>query len=112
MKKAPSLRIGQTQFSARPQACETVNCPRKGPWGAEISLLVCDQLHSADESACARHSCTNAVFYQKSIRMLRLMQKRRSMSYTEAQRIVDAGEDLAIAAEEDLEDPEDSEEQE
>lgn len=40
------------------------------------------------------------------------MQKRRSTSYTEAQRIVEAGEDLALVTEEDLEESEDFPEKE
>lgn len=40
------------------------------------------------------------------------MQKRRNMSYTEAQRIVEAGEDLGLAPEEDAEESADLEEKE
>ena len=116
-KKKPLLRIGKTVLQTVSQEEETVCCPRKGPWGGEISVLVCDQLHEANQEACERVNCKNAETHRLSIRVLKVLRKNRQTSHKEAVRQVLAGEDLrAPLADfeedlgEDLEDLEDLEE--
>jgi len=110
-KKKPLLRIGKTVFQTVSQEEETVTCPRKGPWGGEISVLVCDQLHEANEEACDRVSCNNAETHRLSIRVLKVLRKNRQTSHKEAVRQVLAGEDLKTAFD-DLEELESVEEDE
>ena len=99
-------------MASRFQKTETVSCPRKGPWGTDISILICDQLYSADKELCDVYQCNHAERRQEDIRILKLLQKRKNLSHKEALRLVRENRDLDIMAEvEDFEEEEASAEE-
>lgn len=55
----------------------SVRCPRKGPLGGEIALMICGELHQAKPENCAAVSCGNAVRFSKNIDAL--VQIRKAM---------------------------------
>ena len=57
-------------ITEKPMIC-SVRCPRKGPLGAEISLLVCEQLHENTPERCVENACDNADKYRAETLELR-----------------------------------------
>lgn len=108
MRKLSIFRRVESSAFSRQESAVTVLCPRKGPWGADISIIICDQMYLANDKLCSEHSCKKAEKHRENVRILLLMQKRKNMSHTEASRLVRLNQDLNILP--DLEEFEDSEE--
>lgn len=53
----------------------SVRCPRKGPLGAEMSVLICDQMHRAAPELCAACKCNKANELRSQIDRLRTQPK-------------------------------------
>lgn len=96
--KGPSLRTGRLGLYDLPQTTDTVLCPRKGPLGSEISLVICGQLNEAHPDSCKAMLCHKAAFYALNIRALKLMTRNKGKTYKEIFRMVEEGRDLVPGA--------------
>jgi len=105
--KGPSLRTGRLGLYDLPQTVDTVRCPRKGPLGSELSLIICGQMNEARPDACKAVFCSKASHYATNIRALKLMTRNKMKTYTEIFKMVEEGQDLVLGQVVDDEDYED-----
>lgn len=87
----PSVRYVGLKLYDTPKDAHTVLCPRKGPLGATISVVVCGTLHSMKPEFCAENNCNKAAFYAKEIKLLHLLTKHTTSSYSKVLRLVEGG---------------------
>lgn len=97
--KGPSLRISKETLQELTKTIDTVRCPRKGPLGAEISLVICGQLHDTRPENCEAYSCKKALIFEENIKVLRLMPKHKQLSYKELRKRLEKGESLGTPEE-------------
>lgn len=53
----------------------SVRCPRKGPLGAEVSLIICEQMHDTEPGLCAQNNCRKASEFQAQIAQIKARKK-------------------------------------
>ena len=87
----PSVRHVGLKLYDTPKDAHTVLCPRKGPLGATISIVICGALHDNRPDACAENGCNKASFYAKDIKLLQLLTKHAKSSYSSVLRLVEGG---------------------